>query len=175
MSKLAKLSTMVLGLGITAVGCDPATTAPDSKPAIPAPSYEVVVNDQIVTPFFVFVPCAAGGAGELVFASDLRLHVLISVTFDAAGGAHFDFHFQPMGGSGVGLVTGDKYQATGITRDGFNINSGGLPIEETFVNNFRWIGPGPDNNLLVHTTFHITVNENGVVTALVINSSVECR
>ena len=172
MSNLAKLGAMLTGLGIIAVGCDQATTAPDR---ISSPNFAVVANDKIVTPFLAFVPCANGGAGEFVFASDLRLHVLISVTTDAAGGFHVDSHFQPMGGNGVGLVTGDKYQATGITRDGFNFTSGGLPFEETFVNNFRWIGPGPGNNLLVHTTFHVTVNANGVVTAVVINDSVECR
>ena len=172
MSKLAKLGAMLTGLGIITVACDQATTAPDH---ISSPNFALVENDEIVTPFSVFVPCANGGAGEFVFASDLRLHVLISQTIDAAGGLHIDFHFQPMGGNGVGVVTGDKYQATGLTRQGFDFSSGGLPFVETFVNNFRWIGPGPGNNLLVHTTFHVTVNENGVLTAFVDNSSAECR
>lgn len=171
MTKLAKLGAMLTGLGIITVGCDQATTPPDH---ISSPNFAVVTNDEIVMPFAVFVPCANGGAGEFVFA-DIRLHVLIRETTDAAGGFHVGTHFQPMGGDGVGEVTGDKYQATGLSRDGFNFNSGGLPIEDTFVENFRWIGRGPGNNLLVHTTIHVTVNENAVVTALVVNSSVECR
>ena len=172
MSRLAKLGAMLTGLGIITVGCDQATTASDP---ISSPNFAVVANEQIAAPFSVFVPCANGGVGEDVVSSDLRLHGLISETFDAAGGAHFSFHFQPMGGNGVGTVTGDKYQATGITRDGINFNAGGLPAEETLVDNFRWIGWGRGNNLLVHTTFHITVNENGVVTAFVDNTSVECK
>ena len=172
MSKLARLGAMLTGLGIITVGCDQATTPPDH---ISSPNFAVVTNDEIVMPFGVFVPCANGGAGEVVFASDLRLHVLLSVTTDAAGGFHLRSHFQPMGGDGVGQDTGDKYQATGHSLDGFNLNSGGLPFEDTFVENFRWIGRGPGNNLLVHTQVHLTVNENGVVTAIVDNSSVECR
>ncbi|MBI4420235.1 MAG: hypothetical protein HY560_05360, partial [Gemmatimonadetes bacterium] len=45
----------------------------------------------------------------------------------------------------------------------------------TYVNNFRIIGEGSGNNLLVHATSHITVNANGELTAVVDNFSVECR
>src|SRR5206468_4453783 len=123
MSKLAKLGAMLTGLGIITVACDQATTAPDH---ISSPNFAVIANDQIVTPFGVFVACANGGAGEFVFASDLRLHALISVTTDAAGGLHFASHFQPMGGNGVGVVTGDKIHATGLTHTGFSFTLGEL-------------------------------------------------
>jgi hypothetical protein len=172
MSKLAKLGAMLPGLGIITVACDQATTAPDH---ISSPNFAVLANDEIATPFSVFVPCANGGAGEFVFSSDLTLHVLVSLTTDAAGGFHIASHLQPMGGNGVGVVTGDKYQATGGSRDGRSFNSGGLPFVETFVDNFRWIGPGPGNNLFVHATYHVTTNENDVSTAFVDNTSVECR
>ena len=43
------------------------------------------------------------------------------------------------------------------------------------MNNFRIIGQGPGNNFLVHETFHVTINANGVVTATVDNFSVECK
>ena len=48
-------------------------------------------------------------------------------------------------------------------------------FNQTFVNNFRIVGQGTDNNFLVHQTFHVTVNANGMLTALVNNFSVECR
>ena len=48
-------------------------------------------------------------------------------------------------------------------------------VQDTFINNFRIIGQGPGNNYLVHQTVHLTVNANGVVTASVSNSSVECK
>jgi hypothetical protein len=81
-------------------------------------------------------------------------------------------HDQPQGISGTGLVTGDKYQATGVTQDEFNTSFG---MEETFINNFRIIGQGPGNNFLVHENFHITINANGTVTAFHDNFTIDCK
>jgi hypothetical protein len=77
----------------------------------------VVVNESIDLNLVVFVPCANGGAGELVDL-DGPLHILI--TFNINGNnVSGKAHFQPQGISGVGLDTGDKYQATGVTQDHF--------------------------------------------------------
>ena len=175
MSKLLGVA-FTLSVLAFAVSCDRSPPALEEAaiPGIPGPDLAVLVNERTILPFVLFVPCALGGAGEFVSA-DLRLHVRLSETFDAAGGHHVQGQFQPMGGSGVGQTTGATYRATGITREGFNVNAGGLPLEDTFVNNFRWIGPGPGNNYLVHQTLHITVNENGFVTADVTSTSVDCK
>ena len=132
----------------------------------------VTTNTQVTFDAFVFVPCAQNGAGEVVHISG-PLKVLFHVTLDGSGGFHFDELFNPLGITGVGLTSGDQYQATGETRFGFNDR--GLPFEFTFVNNFKIIGHGPGNNFLVHETFHITINANGTVTAFVDNFSVECK
>ena len=116
-------------------------------------------------------PCADGGAGEVVTLSG-DLHTLLRYTESASGTIHAASHFQPQGISGVGETTGDKYQGTGVTQDEFNATVG---VEETFVNNFRIIGQGPGNNVLVHSVFHITFNANGSITALVDRLSVDCR
>ncbi len=131
----------------------------------------VTDNVRIPTDIFVFVPCAAGGAGEFVQLSG-TLHVLFVTTIDSRGGFHSKYHFQPQGVSGTGLTTGAKYQATGVTQGTFN---GRVGFEQTFVNNFRIIGQGPGNNFMIHENFHITVNANGEVTAFVDNFSVKCR
>ena len=120
----------------------------------------------------VYVPCAVGGAGEFVLLSG-NLHSLYHFTDDGAGGFHAMSENNPQGISGTGSTSGDKYQATGVTLSHFNTS--GLPFNQTFVNNFRIIGQGPDNNYLVHQTFHITVNAKGQLTATVDNFSVECR
>jgi hypothetical protein len=120
----------------------------------------------------VFVPCAVGGAGELVLLSG-NLHSLFHFTDDGAGGFHVMSENNPQGVSGTGSISGDKYQATGVTLSHFNTS--GLPFNQTYVNNFRIIGQGDDNNYLVHQTYHITVNARGQLTALVDNFSVECR
>ncbi|SRR5258708_219343 len=131
----------------------------------------VTANVKIPVNIGVFIPCAAGGAGEVVFLTG-NLHVLIRFTIDNGGGIHAGAHFQPEGISGVGQTTGDKYQGTGVTQDEFNAKVG---VEETFINNFRIIGQGNGNNFLVHETFHITINANGDVTTFLDNFSVDCR
>lgn len=128
-------------------------------------------NIKVPIDIGVFIPCAADGAGEVVFLTG-NLHVLLRFTMDRAGGIHVASHFQPQGISGNGQTTGDKYQGTGVTQDEFNAKVG---IEESFINNFRIIGQGPGNNFLIHETFHITFNANGVPTASIDNFSVDCR
>jgi hypothetical protein len=129
--------------------------------------------DNVRVPYdlYVYVPCAAGGAGEDVYLSG-TLHFLFETTIDSSGSFHTKFHAQPQGISGTGLTTGDKYQATGVTQDRFN---GKVGSAYTFVNNFKIIGQGPGNNFLIHENYHVTVNANGEVTAYVDNFRVECR
>jgi hypothetical protein len=131
----------------------------------------VTTNEQIPFSLIAFVPCANAGAGEEVLVTG-TLHVLEHVTIDARGGLHVKIHFQPQGATGVGLTTGDTYHATGVTQEHFNATG---VFNDTFINNFRMIGPGPNNNLLVHQTIHITITPNGDVTSDVVNTSVECR
>jgi len=131
----------------------------------------VITNVSVPVNIPVFIPCAAGGTGELVVLSG-DLHVLVRFTRSKSGGVHAAAHFQPQGISGVGQTTGEKYQATGVTQDEFNARIG---VEETFVNNFRIIGQARGNNFLIHENFHITINANGRVTAFVDNFRVDCR
>jgi hypothetical protein len=131
----------------------------------------VQTNVKVPVNIGVFIPCAADGAGEVVFLTG-NLHVLLRFTMDQAGGIHATSHFQPQGISGNGQTTGDKYQGTGVTQDEFNAKVG---VEETLINNFRIVGQGPGNNVLIHENIHITFNANGVPTASVDNFSVDCR
>jgi hypothetical protein len=131
----------------------------------------VVLNESFPVAIGVFVPCAAGGAGEFVVLEG-NLHGLITVT-ENKNHLSIKTHFQPQGISGTGETTGDKYQGTGVTQDHFTIGNGAETF--TFVNNFRIIGQGPGNNFLVHQTVHLTFNANGELTATVDNFSVECK
>ena len=131
------------------------------------------VNDMSDINLSVFVPCAAGGAGELVDLSG-PLHTLI--TFNINGNnVSGKTHFQPQGLSGTGESTGDKYQATGVTQESFKGSFRNGQFNDTFVNNFRIIGQGPGNNFLVHEVAHITFNANGTVTVSHDNFSAECK
>jgi hypothetical protein len=132
------------------------------------------VNDMSDINLSVFVPCAAGGAGELVDLSG-PLHTLITFTINGNNVSGMA-HFQPQGLSGTGEATGDKYQATGVTKDSsFKLSFQNGQANQTFVNNFRIIGQGPGNNYLVHEVAHITFNANGTVTVLHDNLSIDCK
>jgi hypothetical protein len=159
-------------------GCDAAPT--DSSPAasLPpgsAPAFQVTtitVSQSFPVDIAVFIDCANGGAGELVALTG-ELHDLFHVTMSGGGRFVLKLHDQPEGISGVGEITGDVYHATGVTQE--TVTSGVIGSTDTFVNNFRIIGPGPGNNFLIHETFHVTVNANGTLTATVDNFSAECK
>jgi hypothetical protein len=157
--KLISLAVTLLLIGVLGV-------AP-----VLAQATTVTTNFQEPLNLTVFVPCARGGAGELVTLTG-SLHILFVTTIDDRGGFHSKFHFQPQGVSGTGLITGDKYNATGETQQTFN---GRIGFEFTFVNNFKIIGQGPGNNFLVHENIHVTVLPDGTVTADVDNFSIKCK
>ena len=133
----------------------------------------VQINDTTDISLTVFIPCAAGGAGEVV---DLigPLHTLISFTINGNNVSGY-FQFQPQGISGIGETTGAKYQGTGITQQSFKSSLQNGQANLTFVNNFRIIGQGPGNNFLVHETLHITINADGTLTVFHDNFSVDCK
>jgi len=132
------------------------------------------VNDVSDINLTVFVPCAAGGAGEIVDLSG-PLHTLITFTING-NNVSGTSHFQPQGIVGTGETTGDKYQATGVTKDSsFKGSFQNGQFTQTFVNNFRIIGSGSGNNLLVHEVAHITINANGTVTVFHDNFSIDCK
>lgn len=121
----------------------------------------------------VLVPCAAGGNGEVVDLGG-SLHVVFSITANG-NNVHINSLANPQGVSGVGETTGDKYQATGETRSDMNFDVVAFPLNVTFVNNFKIIGQGPNNNFLVHENLHITVNANGALTSFIDNFSFTCQ
>jgi len=135
-----------------------------------AGTYTASVNIPI--DLFVFIPCANGGAGEYVDLTG-NLHDVFHYTFDNTGGFHVTYLDNPQGITGLGWVTGAKYQGTGSTRGGFTARAVGY--EETFINNFRMIGQGPGNNFMVHETYHVTINADGTLTAYIDNFSIECK
>src|SRR5579864_8926310 len=139
-----------------------------------APAYAAVqINDKTDISITVFMPCAAGGAGEIVDLSG-PLHTLISSTFNGNNVSGY-FHFQPQGISGTGETTGDKYHATGVTSESFKTSLQNGQANLTFVNNFRIIGQGPGNNYLIHETMHVTINADGALTVSHDNFSVDCK
>ena len=138
-----------------------------------ASALTITTNDFVPFAQVAFVPCANGGAGEQVLISG-TLHIEQHITIND-NRATIKSHFQPQGAGGVGLTTGDNYNATGVTQEVDTLALTGGATEFTFVNNFKIIGQGADNNLLVHQLVHVTINANGDVTNTVDNTSAECQ
>jgi hypothetical protein len=141
--------------------------------ALAAGTASAQAESLTVNEFIPFELTAVGCGDEIEVTG--TLHVLFHITFNPTGGVTAKEHFQPQGATGVGLISGATYQAVGETQDTMTDNGPGPQFEFTFVNNFKMISRGTTANFLVHDTIHLTVNNNGEVTAEVENSSEECR
>ena len=180
MSKPTKLSALALTALFAVAACGDAPTgvqqSVDETFTPPGPSFDAVtITNSFVFPIVEvnFVPCANGGSGEVVLVEG-NVHAVIHFTIPDAGGIIGITHFNLQGVTGTGLTTGGTYPAVGVARQTETFAPGGLPATFTFANNFHLIGPGPNNNLLVHQTFHTTIDANGNVTATLFNTSIEC-
>jgi hypothetical protein len=138
-----------------------------------AANAEVGTNDTQTVTLSAFVPCADGGAGEVI-TGDVRLHIQLTSTVNG-NSVSGHAHFQPQGGTLVGQATGDTYRATGETQESFKSSLQNGQSTFTLVNNFRLIGQGPAKNLLVHETIHVTVNANGDTTVSQDKLSIDCK
>ena len=164
----------LVGLG----ACSEAPVSPRSNTsdAISSPALAALASttsEVVPVDITAFVPCANGGTGELVHALG-SLHQVFTTVISATGKMTLRSHFQPQGLTGVGLTTGDTYQATGVTQTTDQIG-GPFPVVFSLINNFRFIGAGPNNNLLIHEEAHLTINATGVVSVFVDRLTEECR
>ena len=121
----------------------------------------------------LWVPCANGGAGEYVALSGV-IEFSTHDVLDGDGGTHERKMMRPSGVSGVGATTGLHYRGTGMSFMSEGVSTDGASAY-SYVNNFRIIGQGPGNNVLVHAVVHQTTNAEGVVTAEVNVSSSSCK
>ena len=131
-------------------------------------------SDKFQVSILTFVPCANNGNGENVLLEG-TLHETFHLGIN---GNRFQLKIidNPQGLRGIGQVTGDKYQATGETQTMINDRTfvNGV-FTESYINNFKIIGQGPGNNFLIHENFHVTVNANGTVTALLDHLTADCK
>jgi len=140
---------------------------------VPPAAAEVTENDKIPVEIDLDIPCANGGAGELVSLTG-DLHVL--TTFDInANVVRGRFHDQPEGIKGFGSITGDRYEATGVSQGQFKASLQNGQAIVSFINNFRIIGQGTGNNFLVHQNVHLIINANGDMTTVVDQVRADCK
>jgi hypothetical protein len=110
--------------------------------------------------------------GDLIHLSG-KLVAVISETATPSGGEVLAFHFQPQGVTGVDLVTGTVFHATGLTRD-LIVNSPAGGSTETFVNRFHIQATGGAESYIVSELFHVTVTPAGTVRVFFDNFSSTC-
>jgi hypothetical protein len=129
---------------------------------------------RVPTDYRLFIPCANGGAGEVVHLTGTIMFVE-RVTRDDAGGFHETLIEVEGGTQGVGETTGDHYVSTFVNLLNFSQGSGELPITSTAQEIYRVNGPGPGNESLIRIRNHSTVNANGDVTVVIDEFSSECE
>jgi hypothetical protein len=139
-----------------------------------AASAQAVTNTITVKlPFALnmFSSCANGGLGEDIALSGVA-HGLISVTINdnvIRMSQTWEGH-----GGGIGNISGTRYRVAGVNRYD-TVTSFNGQSKQSIADNFRLIGQGPGNNLLMHHTLHITVNSNGDLTVTIDDFWVECK
>ena len=165
------LLTLTLLLATAACTDSPITTAsPTAVSGAAATTAQrataVTTNQSVPLQLTVLIPCVP----EDVSVSG-SLHIVNHTTVNPDGSFHVVSHFNPQGVSGIGNSTGQTYRGTGATHTVVNLHAG---VQETHVNNFRFLGQGRASNYTVHENVHITVNADGRVTTLVDNLRVTC-
>ena len=133
--------------------------------AIPSPAAARAEN--VVFPFEgVFDVC-----GDQVELSGNVLGTFV-VTENRAGGVTVVEKFNPQGVTGTSLSTGATYHGGGATTQTLVVAPGVTSF--TFVNRFFLIGEAGAPNSLFSQTVHVTVLDNGTITASVDKASAAC-
>lgn len=104
--------------------------------------------------------------GELMVASGC-LHELVTMTSDANGEMHANFHFHLSNAIAVGETSGMVCRATGNNQwtDSFGPPWEDPPFVLTGMNRMRWVCPGPDNDFVLFIRWRFTILANGEVRA----------
>ncbi|MGJ7033951.1 hypothetical protein [Niabella hirudinis] len=102
------------------------------------------------------------------------LHLLTNMTTND-NRMSVKYQLQSQGISGMGSISGNKYNANGIAKASMNGSLVNGSYTNTINANFNLVSQGSGDNLSVHILLHITVNANGDVTATVENISMDCK
>ena len=165
LTKIARLFALLLlaclpGLSLSSVSLAQASTS----------------TTQIDFPFVgdFLVPCANGGAGEIVGVNG-TLHLVIHTTIDNTGGFRRVIRYNVPNLTGIGQITGDVYRVLGpghITEI-TSAESSQSEFAGFCITNL--IGPGPNNNLLTTIYIRLVINANGETTVDTNISTIECK
>jgi hypothetical protein len=153
---------------LTACGDSGQPLSPPTEAAFSA--ITETTNQSVPISFITIVPCANGGAGEELLVEG-TVHEVFRVTETPSGLLRFSLHHNFQGVTGTGLTTGDTYRAVENGNVHLHLAPGSTT---TFELKFHLFGPGPDNNLTIHASSHVTITPNGDVTVDRSTFTVEC-
>ena len=114
---------------------------------------EALTNTTASYAYSGWVPCANGGAGELLTGT---IDARILETSTSNGSVDASRFAYALHGSLVGRVTGDVYRLSAITHGTYVTRLESDKYSATYVNRYHLIGPGTGNDLVVRETAHVT-------------------
>jgi|GEM_PF-2257015 hypothetical protein len=109
---------------------------------------------------------SADCTGEMVEIGG-TIHMVNQIQADGSAMGHFNY----LNVSGVGLTSGNTYQTNAV--DHIRL-SAPFPSSITSVRSFLLISRGSSSNLLIHVAYHITISENGQMTAFIEDLDIQC-
>ena len=136
------------------------------------PAVALAAAEQVtvpVSPGVLAHPCT----GELVAVTG-TIHTTFRTTESSSGNLSVTTTSNTQGVSGTGVVSGAKYTLAETAMSSFTVAKGSTT---TNINSLRFVRNGetglPDDFTL-HVRYHLTVNANGVPTAMVDELSATC-
>jgi len=121
----------------------------------------------------LFLPCANGGAGEVVHFTGTILGVS-SGTTNASGGSHAISIEVEQGVKGIGETTGRHYVEHFVNLFFSTTGSGGFPLVSTQQLIYRVDSAGAGVDSLIRIRNHTTVNANGETTVTFDDTTMQC-
>jgi len=121
----------------------------------------------------LFLPCANGGAGEVVHFAGTILGVS-SGTTDSSGGHHSISIEVEQGVSGIGETTGRRYVEHFVNLFFSTTGTDGFPLISTQQLIYRVNSSGPGFDSTIRIRNHTTINANGDTTVTFDQASMDC-
>ena len=160
-SAAARAVGIVLALLLCAVVTQPATAAAATR------VIRVPVDSRL------YLPCANGGAGEVVHFTGMILGVS-SGGPNAAGGFHAVSVEVEQGVHGVGETSGDRYVEHFVNLFMSTSGPGGYPLTSTQQLIYRIDSSGAGVDSAIRLRSHTTIDANGVTTVSTGAESMDC-
>jgi hypothetical protein len=140
-----------------------AATAPESMANTLSNGTYFTSSEKIPISVTLFIRCANNITVEdVVLSGSLKISTIFSISNNKVKGTS---HFKTSGLSGVGSISGVKYQATSGTISSFSGVFTNGQYQENFLNEFRIVTHDNSYNLLIHENGYYTFHTDGTVSS----------